>query len=494
MAELWKKIGKFVRKNKRALIGVGAFFGLLVFVGALVAGYYIIKSNINTPGLIFELDEETDTYIVTGYEGDSKTVVISGNYQGKKISAIGNRAFMESKITQVTVNGVEKINDQAFIGCEELQILTLRGVKSIGKYAFSGTISLKEIILPDTLESLGSYAFVNGSKVTRIRFPDSLKVIPDHCFADCNKLKKIVWPSALEEIGDRAFEMCYGLTTLDLSGCKNLKRIGEFAFATTSAYSPKFTTVRLPESLEELGDGVFMNNKKLESINLPSKLTAIPSFIFYECQALTSLQIPSGVRSIGESAFFRCLNLQIVTLPETLDSVGGRAFFRNPWRQNYVREDGFAIVANCLVGYFGEEKNLVLPTEGYQFICELIDGVSNTEIETVVIPSGSAKTITRMAIIEATSLKSVVIEDGVEVIEDNNFYACGALQYVSLPKTIKTLDAELFSGTGLVEKDFAVIYYAGSRSEWKNISVSEDNPILLKMKIYFNQTGPEAAA
>lgn len=71
----------------------------------------------------------------------------------------------------------------------------MRGVTTVGDYAFKGYDTLSKIALPSTLMSIG-----------------------DETFLGCDTLSKIVLPSTLISIGDNTFLGCSGVKELTLKG------------------------------------------------------------------------------------------------------------------------------------------------------------------------------------------------------------------------------------------------------------------------------------
>lgn len=61
------------------------------------------------------------------------------------------------------------------------------GLLVIGKGAFGGCISLKTIILPDTLTTIGDEAFKESGLVSII-IPASVRVVGNGAFAMCSQL------------------------------------------------------------------------------------------------------------------------------------------------------------------------------------------------------------------------------------------------------------------------------------------------------------------
>ena len=62
----------------------------------------------------------------------------------------------------------------------------------------------------------------------------------------------------------------------------------------------------IPDSVTEIGKGVFYGCGSLGSIDIPSRVMKIGDFAFYECLSLKSIDIPNSVTEIGNYAFRVC--------------------------------------------------------------------------------------------------------------------------------------------------------------------------------------------
>ena len=65
-------------------------------------------------------------------------------------------------------------------------------MKSISDYFFYGCISLKEIVIPDTVTTIDFRAFWDCTSLTRITIPASVTKIDSEAFDGCKK-DKLVW-------------------------------------------------------------------------------------------------------------------------------------------------------------------------------------------------------------------------------------------------------------------------------------------------------------
>lgn len=138
--------------------------------------------------------------------------------------------------------------------------------------------TLSTIGIPDTVTTINKYAFSSGnSALTKIIFTGS--------------------NPGLTTIEDGAFFYCTKLTTLDLTKCKNLQKIGRSAFLNCS----KIATLDLTQC---------------------TKLTTLSNSAFEGCSSLTKIDLTncSKLTSIGDSVFTKCTKLANVMFPTTTAS------------------------------------------------------------------------------------------------------------------------------------------------------------------------------
>ncbi|UTD12931.1 leucine-rich repeat protein [Treponema denticola] len=154
----------------------------------------------------------------------------------KKLSAVDL-----SSCTKLTY-----IGSKTFFGCTALTGIDLSFCKelgSIGYAAFEGCTSLKQIKLPEDITYISMNSFKKCKGLTKLDLSPYTKLhtIEKGAFGDCTGLKYLSLPQSLTQIGDivsggatddgyGAFINCTSLTSVDLSGCKNLKEIDRGSF------------------------------------------------------------------------------------------------------------------------------------------------------------------------------------------------------------------------------------------------------------------------
>ena len=116
---------------------------------------------------------------------------------------------------------------------------------------------------------------------------------------DQNKIKSIVIKPGITYIGNRAFQFC-----------ENAR------------------DASIPDSVQTIGEAVFLNCKKLEHIRMPERLSdpVLPVYLFDHCASLRSASIPNGVKTIGKGAFNSCESLDWVYIPASVEKIGPYAF------------------------------------------------------------------------------------------------------------------------------------------------------------------------
>ena len=163
-----------------------------------------------------------------------------------------------------------------YLGLKTIDFLQyFTGLKSIGKYAFSGN-ELESIILPEGLLNIDTRAFSGEGNLRSVTFPNSLQTIGDYAFCWCG-FTNLTLPDNVTNIGEGAFWYCYELTS-----------------------------VTLPQHLEVIGTSAFADCQKLTEIIIPDHVVTINDWAFDQCTSLSSVVIGSSVTSIGWSAFGNC--------------------------------------------------------------------------------------------------------------------------------------------------------------------------------------------
>ena len=157
------------------------------------------------------------TYVLTGYIGEDKTVVIPATYQGKPITAIADNAFKNCVLVERIWlnNNITSIGVSAFENCIGLKSIVLSTkLTDIGGYAFRACSALEEIEIPSTVISIGYAAFKNCTKLDNVVIPNGVEEIQTQTFYGCSSLENLILSEGIKSIDYQAFQDCIGLKHL----------------------------------------------------------------------------------------------------------------------------------------------------------------------------------------------------------------------------------------------------------------------------------------
>ncbi|MGN0346531.1 MAG: leucine-rich repeat domain-containing protein [Lachnospiraceae bacterium] len=266
--------------KKKIAFGIGAMIAMVLLV--LLAGGY--DSSRAQEDAAFQINNST----LVSYHGDDEVVVIPDG-----ITTIGANAFAgNTNIRSVTVpEGVTAIEKGAFSGASKLQGISLPdSLRSIGDSAFDGCICLSAVSVGKGLNHLGNGVFSGCTSLSEVQFDvdNETFLCSDHCIF--NKDKTILYqylagspaqqykiPDTIETIKEYAFWGCNHLKDVFLSA--SMDEIGDYAFANCQ----NLETVTVHEPLQRIGMGAFANAKELRQIHLPVSVTGIHPSAFTGC-------------------------------------------------------------------------------------------------------------------------------------------------------------------------------------------------------------------
>ena len=113
---------------------------------------------------------------------------------------------------------------------------------------------------------------------------------------DVETIKKVVVGEGITSIGSEMFSAMLGLTEVSLP--ETLVRIEDEAFISDAL----LTTIRIPDSVEYLGSGVFCETGLTEAV-FPPKMDWLPDFCYNGAPISGSLVIPDRIKKLGASCF-----------------------------------------------------------------------------------------------------------------------------------------------------------------------------------------------
>ena len=363
----------------------------------------------------------------------------------RSVTTIGNAAFaLCTKLKTATIHG--NTGEMVFHGCTALETVSIGAhCTAIGSLTFNLCTALKSITIPDSCTSFGEQAFGGCRSLEAIQFPATLQRIGAFCFYSCVSLKEAVFPEGLKEIGSTAFGgedtygWCENLTYVKIPA--SLDRLGEYCFEKCSALK----TVEFPQvmtgQLNTLEKYTFTQCTSLEKIRLPDQITLVGEGCFGHCSNMTELILPQKLASIGAGAFGLCTSLTQVLLPDTCTAISEQAFYGCTSLQEIILPEGTTAAANAVFYGCTNLKKAVLPQtltslgEHTFAKCETLSDVTVPE---------AVHTIGKYCFSECTVLSAATIPAGVTRIEEGTFNSCVKLAIVELPDNITEVGSFAF--------------------------------------------------
>ena len=240
-------------------------------------------------------------------------------------------------------------------------------------------------------------------------------------------IKTVIVKDGVTSIGTRAFDDCENLTTIKIGN--GLKSIGTFAFH----YCQSLRNITIPDSVTSIGGYAFYFCKSLKNITIPKSVTSINEWTFFYCKSLESITIPDSVISFGHDTFSQCSSLKSIKIPNGVTSINNGTF------------------AMC------------------------------SSLSNITIPD-SVTSIGEFAFSECSSFTSVKIPKNVKEIQGYAFNECGCLKKIEIPKSVSIIGEYAFYRC----KNLAEVYYTGSRAQWNQIDIKNDNDPRLNVVIHYN--------
>ena len=204
----------------------------------------------------------------------------------------------------------------------------------------------------------------------------------------------------------------------------------------TSNTEAEIKSVVIPEGVTTIGGQAFYYCSSLTSITIPSTVTEICDKAFEGCESLVNVTIPEGVTYIGEGAFRYCSSLTEISIPPSVTEIGAFAFYKSGISTIIFSSDGQ--IAKFLFTYYRYDDN-----ENRFNLYESSLDKFNTTLKNVIILEG-VTSIPRAAFIRCKGLTSITIPSTVTKIGARAFYGCESLVNVTIPESVTSIDEEAF--------------------------------------------------
>lgn len=256
----------------------------------------------------------------------------------KNLKTIGDHAFGTcASLTSIDLpDTIEHIGDLAFVATEITSPHLPKNIKSMGYNPF------REAPFSDAQDKAGIYwgnwligyeFFPYAEGETKITIKDGTVGIANFLFAPYVEgsypyyIKTLNIPNTVKYIGTRAFATSY---------IKNLV---------------------IPDSVTYIGDEAFYGCQELEKVTLSKNLKVLSKRTFVRCYALKNINIPDSLESMGENVFMMSGMLDGQT--GNIKYVGNWIVNANYNQEKLVIKDG--VVGICDYAFLGYTKDVTVP-------------------------------------------------------------------------------------------------------------------------------------
>ncbi|MDE7084024.1 MAG: leucine-rich repeat protein, partial [Clostridia bacterium] len=261
---------------------------------------------------------EAEDFIVTEFVPSALTSVVFGS----KIEKIGNGVFACAhsfvkdaktgnfvattyagcdKLTQINLNNVKSVGDNAFEGCTALAALTgIDKVTLIGSYAFSDCTALTSLDLSSAKE-IHACAFQMASGVTSVTFGNGLEGIGDYAFYG-TALTNVTVPAACAYVGSAAFARCASLTSIKVAeGNEKYFDDNGVLYRYIDKAKGVYELTQYPA-----GKGAFTDEENVRTYTVKEGTVSLLAYSFngVPSSSINKVVLPYSLKLIGHGAFF----------------------------------------------------------------------------------------------------------------------------------------------------------------------------------------------
>lgn len=366
-------------------------------------------------------------------------------------------------ITGVVIEeGVESIGTEAFWSCENIADITIpRSVSSIGAGAFSGTAWMEQ-------QKKEPFVIVNGILLERgtakgdITIPDTVVRIGPSALSG-EAVTSITIPSSVTEIETRGIAYCYSLKKLTV-----------------------------PDSVKTLGTGALEWNSALEEVTLSAGVESIGEDLLRNCEKLKTVRILNPNCLIPDAGSVICNSEQWdedYTKVEKTTYTGVIEGYQGSTAEAYAKKNGYTFKSLGAAPEDPTEEPTEPPTEQpteqpteepteqpteeptEQPTEEPTEEPTEQPTEPITLSGKCGENLTWTLDSKGTltisgtgemdnfdytpapwndageSIRSLIVEDGVMSIGYKAFVVCSNLSAVSIPDSVKSIDARAFNNT-----------------------------------------------
>ena len=229
--------------------------------------------------------------IVTGYKKEGTP--ISFPYKVDKIEPISGSRYTASQLGLTPIEITQEEGETRIVLDSSVTEAWFGRTATMGKSIPSGSSipanynnNLKTVKFVDGVTKLVDYVFNGCEALQNVEIPRETTTIGIQAFHGCRKLRTIEIPDKVMKIDEWAFHYCRKITSLKIP--KKVTEIRNWTFARTG-----LKTIELHENITLIGNYAFFECTSLSSLKIPSSVTYIDSLAFKGCSNLTTINYNS---------------------------------------------------------------------------------------------------------------------------------------------------------------------------------------------------------
>ena len=357
---------------------------------------------------------------------------------------------------------IDNIPTRAFWNCENLSTIDLSHCSIIGGGAFYNCTSLTELKLlnvkqtewttgydNESYQSCKMGSFMNCNNLTSVDL-GSIQKLGDRAFYGCTSLKKITLPATITNLGWE----CFDGTTIVTSMATVPPAINKSEDETSSIPMGEFVLVNVPEaSLDSYKSANYWKDMAKRVFPIGTK---------FDYEVTTEAQ-PSTSGLLDKVGLKNANSIVSLKVKGSINSYDIMVIRNKMDNLHYLDLSDANVVENSYEYYTGcSTKNDTIGRNAFRELSKLV---------TISLPN-SVKTIESGALYNCTKLKSVVLPEKLQSIEgswdsgafancsslidvkfkacnfigNHAFASCYALNHITLPSDLKTINPYAFTG------------------------------------------------
>lgn len=437
----------------------GAEYRAVVIPQTVAAGTKLITATVG--GQVYDLIKDEDMVYTSGKQHNFSISInkrAAGSYEfvlsSESITVWENeRSSHDGLAREYVVVNVDKAGTlDACITAKGLQASKIRNLKITGqinakdfgvmkfRMKLLSCLNLKEAVIVR-----GDSGWLGGDGETYIGSEDDC--IPSGALNAHKSLTSLILPDKLVKIGDNAFSDCTALTG-SLIIPEGVTDIDYAAFRSCTNLNG---SLKLPSTLKTLGrgrgyisywDGPFKSCGFVGELKLPESLEIIGMGAFMNCKGFYGeLHLPEGLKEISEEAFGGMQNMVgSIEIPQGVSMIADRAFYGSGFNGTLSLHDGITSIGEKAFANTNLKGELHLPKWLEVISPESFNGCDFSG--TLILPKTIRQIGDKAFAYNWRLMGTVEIPEGVLSIGAGAFASCWSIEGVIFPESLETIKYE----------------------------------------------------